>query len=247
QAIQMAAQHLVEQKLGIAVDVQRCFVAEILDIQGTRTVNSGGRRIQERDTLGLAILENFQRHAVIVIHHELTIALGGVRTCTLVQHSFNIGELIPRQTGTEIVLVHIVGNLAMHQIDELVAIAKVIHHQNVGHTLLVQAFHQIAANKASATGHYDHANSFAVTMDVPNFPTTIPPARFAQRMACNQSSPAARMTANVANTVSPAPETSNTSCAWASTCSRPCSVNKVMPCSERVISKHSKFSLRRKS
>src|SRR5690606_35851705 len=35
QTIQMTTQHLVELKLGIAVDVQRRFVAEVLSIQGT--------------------------------------------------------------------------------------------------------------------------------------------------------------------------------------------------------------------
>ena len=35
-------------------------------------------------------------------------------------------------------------------------------------------------------------------MDVPNLPTTIPPARLAQRIAVGQSAPAARITAKVA-------------------------------------------------
>ena len=49
-------------------------------------------------------------------------------------------------------------------------------------------------------------------------------------------------TASVASTVSPAPDTSNTSWAWASTWRRPSAVYSVMPCSERVISRAARSS-----
>jgi hypothetical protein len=53
----------------------------------------------------------------------------------------------------------------------------------------------------------------AVTTAVPSLPTTMPAAMLATRMASSQAAPAASMTARVAMTVSPAPDTSNTSCA----------------------------------
>ncbi|KAG1434728.1 hypothetical protein G6F55_014484 [Rhizopus delemar] len=74
----------------------------------------------------------------------------------------------------------------------------------------------------------------------------MPPALLAQPMASAHGKPIARDTASVASTVSPAPDTSNTSCACASMWSRPVSVNNVMPCSERVTSKASRSRSARK-
>src|SRR5690606_30324110 len=132
-----------------------------------------------------------------------------------------------------------VSDLHIDQIDELIAVGEVVHNQNVCATALIQASHQVAANKTGTSGYYYHVSSPAVTIDVPNLPTTMPPARLAQRTESNQLKPAARVTASVASTVSPAPETSNTSWAWASMCSRPACENSVMPCSDLVTSKAS--------
>src|SRR5690606_24715131 len=107
----------------------------------------------------------------------------------------------------------IIGDLAVDQIHKLVALGQVIDHQDIGIAALVQTAHNIAADKAGAPGNHDHDSSPAVTTDVPSFPTTTPPARLAHNTASNQLMPAARVTARAARTVSPAPETSNTSCA----------------------------------
>src|SRR3546814_8107470 len=129
---------------------------------------------------------------------------------------------------------HLVGHLRAHQIDELFAVGKIVDHQNIAGSGAVQPTHQVAADKTRTARHHNHNSSSAVTTDVPSFPTTIPPARLASKTASNQDNPVARATASAARTVSPAPETSNTSCACASVCWRPSSVNRVIPCSERV-------------
>src|SRR5690606_3022450 len=131
------------------------------------------------------------------------------------QYGFNIAKIAFHDPQAKIVFMLIVGNIATHQIAELIAFSEVIHHQNICVTAAIQATHQIAADKAGSAGDYDHKSSPAVTTEVPNLPTTIPPARLAKATDSTQSSPAARATANVANTVSPAPDTSNTSCACA--------------------------------
>src|SRR5690606_198400 len=108
---------------------------------------------------------------------------------------------------------HVIGDLAVDQINELVAFGQVVDHQNVGDTASVKTLHQITSDKSGSAGHYHHVSSPAVTTDVPNLPTTTPPARFAHAIDSPQDKPAARVTAKAANTVSPAPDTSNTSCA----------------------------------
>ncbi len=86
----------------------------------------------------------------------------------------------------------------------------------------------LAARTAAST-------SAGAACAVPTFPTTTPAAQLARAAASGRLAPAARARASVAITVSPAPVTSNTSRAAASTCTggRPFS-KRLMPCSPRV-------------
>src|SRR5690606_30665417 len=98
----------------------------------------------------------------------------------LMQHHVNAAQAALIHLETELVLVQVVGDLAAHQVAELVTFGQIIHRQNVGVATPVQAANQIAADEAGSTGHYDHDSSPAVTTEVPSLPTTIPPARLAQ-------------------------------------------------------------------
>src|SRR5690606_17367245 len=100
---------------------------------------------------------------------------------------------------------------AVDQIDELVAFGQVVYRQNISVVAPVQAAHQVASDESGRAGYHDHVSSPAVTTDVPSLPTTTPPARLAHFTASTHGRPAARVTASAANTVSPAPDTSNTS------------------------------------
>src|SRR3546814_16302981 len=135
--------------------------------------------------------------------------------------SLDVAQLPLRNTLAEIILVHVVGNICVDQIQEFIAFSQIIDHQNVGMTALIQAAHNVAANKASASGYDNHDSSPAVTTEVPNFPTTNPPARLAHRNASNQLRPAALVTARAAKTLSPPPATPNTSFIHYPVCSRP--------------------------
>src|SRR5690606_11406507 len=160
-------------------------------------------------------------------------ALGRVRAGALVQDGLDRGQRAIGHTGAEFVLVEVVRNGAVSQVDELVALGQVVDRADVDDAAGVPALDALAAEGSRSSGNDDHAcNSSGVMTDVPSFPTTMPAARLAQRMAACQSRPAARITAMVASTVSPAPDTSNTSCACASVWSRPPAVYSVMPCSE---------------
>src|SRR5690606_29433274 len=129
----------------------------------------------------------------------------------LMQNCLNGRQPARSQSLAELVLVHVVGNLPADQVDELVAFSQIVHGQNIFLAAAVQPANQVAANEARCARHHDHVNSPAVTTDVPSFPTTTPPARFAHSTASYHARPAARVTASAANTVSPAPDTSNTS------------------------------------
>src|SRR3546814_4672918 len=87
---------------------------------------------------------------------------------------FDIGNLPLSDTPPEIVFIQIVGNLPIDQIPEFIAFGQVIDHQNIGIAALVQAAHNIAADKAGASGNNNHDSSPAVTTEVPNLPTTRP-------------------------------------------------------------------------
>src|SRR5690606_11471935 len=147
------------------------------------------------------------------VQHVVAVALRGVRACPLMKNGLDILDLPLGDALAKIVLVQVIGDFSVHQIQELVALGQIVDHQDIGMAAPVQAAHDIAADEAGASGYYNHDSSPAVTTDVPSFPTTTPPARLAHDTASNHDSPAARVTARAASTVSPAPETSKTS--WA--------------------------------
>ena len=71
---------------------------------------------------------------------------------------------------------------------------------------------------------------------MPSLPTTMPAAQLATCIACGSAAPLPSIAASAAITVSPAPLTSNTSRAFAASCSTPLSWYRLMPSSLRVSS-----------
>src|SRR5690606_697313 len=98
----------------------------------------------------------------------------------------------------EVILMQVIGNFSVDHVKELVAFSQIVDHKNIGITAQVQAAHNIAADETGTSGHNNHDSSPAVTIDVPSFPTTTPPARLAHNTASNQDRPAARVTASAA-------------------------------------------------
>ena len=58
--------------------------------------------------------------------------------------------------GHEIFPVQVVADMQVGQVVHLVAVFQMVHHQNVGMTLLVELFNQVAADEAGAAGDDDH-------------------------------------------------------------------------------------------
>src|SRR5690554_1641686 len=146
----------------------------------------------------------------------MTVALGGIGTCALMQHHVYLRQVARFDAQTEVIFMLIIGDLAPDQVPEFIAFREVVDHQNIGIAAAIEPAHQIAADETGAASYHDHESSPTVTTDVPSLPTTIPPARLAHPTESSQVRPAPRATANVASTVSPAPDTSKTSCACAS-------------------------------
>src|SRR5690606_23910733 len=200
QGIQMATQDLIEQKFGIAVNVERRFVCACFGIDRASAINSRRRGVDKGDALRLAEFKKFQRNSIVVIEHVLAVALGGVRASPLMKDRLDILELTAADARPEFILVQVVGNLAIDQIDEFIALGQIVHNQDISLAAPIQAAYHVAADESGASGDYDHDNSPAVTIDVPSLPTTMPPARFAHWTASCHSRPAARVTASAAST-----------------------------------------------
>ncbi|KAG1434142.1 hypothetical protein G6F57_021724 [Rhizopus arrhizus] len=96
----------------------------MLDVDRRPTIHCGRRGIQERNAPRLAEFEQLQRDAVVVVHHVAAIALGRVRARALMQHGAHRGQAAVGDPAAEIVLVHVLGYLAIDQVDELVAFAR---------------------------------------------------------------------------------------------------------------------------
>src|SRR5690606_4401384 len=87
------------------------------------------------------------------------VALGGVRARALVQDGFDAAQTPVGDQAAELVLVQVIGNAAIDQVDELVALGQVIDRNDVGDAAAVQAAHQIASYEAGCAGDDDHGNN----------------------------------------------------------------------------------------
>ncbi|KAG1302952.1 hypothetical protein G6F63_016700 [Rhizopus arrhizus] len=72
------------------------------------------------------------------------------------QHGAHRGQAAVGDPAAEIVLVHVLGYLAIDQVDELVAFGQIVHRDDVLDAAAVQPAHQIAANEACGSGYDDH-------------------------------------------------------------------------------------------
>jgi hypothetical protein len=123
----------------------------------------------------------------------------------------------------EVVLVEVIDDVAADQIPELVGFGQIVDGDDVLTPRSLSALTMLEPMKPAApvttmymvVPYSAAASSSRVTTAVPSLPTTMPAATLAVRIASAQPAPAATMTASVAITVSPAPETSKTSRACA--------------------------------
>src|SRR5687768_13621814 len=211
-----APHQLVEQELGVAVDVERPLAAALLAEIGPRAVDRGRRGVHQRHLLLLAPVEHELGVAVVVLHHVAAVGLHGVRAGALVQHRLDrAAEAF--QPLQELALVQVVGDLEPREVAHLVRMLQVVHRHDVAYAGGVQPLDDLRADEARGSrnhvvvAHASPNSSRRVAAAGPSLPTTMPAARLASRTAASSPAPAASMTASAAITVSPAPVTSDTS------------------------------------
>src|SRR6185295_18819669 len=103
-----------------------------------------------------AVFEQLARIAVIVLHHVAPVGLGRVRTCAVVRDRDKRaieGAILERTQ--EILLVEIVGDLAVDQVDELVALPKIIDRDNLVFAPVAQRLDDIRTDEPGRAGDYD--------------------------------------------------------------------------------------------
>ncbi len=157
-----AAHVLVEQLLGVAIDVEGLLELGIFDeVVVAATVGRGGGGINERNFPLDTVVEQILGVLVVDLHDELAIPLRGSGAGTFMEdHLDAVIPLFKFVTGDdprlELVLIHVIGNGQVDQIDELGAVGQVIDDHDIGPSLSVQLLDQIAADKASTASYYDH-------------------------------------------------------------------------------------------
>src|SRR5689334_22177133 len=167
----------VEQRLRIAVYVERRLVLALLAKHRRAPVYSRARCIEERDVVVLAMLEQPHRIAVVVAHHVPAVARHRVRAGAFVEHDVEVVvEVAIHDAEQEFVLVDVIGNVAIGEVAKLVALRQVVDGDDVALAALVERLHEIRADEAGRAGHHRvHAR--------PSFMSPLPAEAHARRTA----------------------------------------------------------------
>jgi hypothetical protein len=155
-----AADVVVEDQLGVAVDVERALVGGDFGERGASSVDGGRGGVDEGDLAVGSEVEQLLRVGEVVVHHVAAVVFEGVGAGALMEDGANFGvlELAGLESGAELALVHVVGELGAVEVEELGAgeiggRGKVVDDEDVALTTLVELLDEIAADKAGATGN----------------------------------------------------------------------------------------------
>ena len=130
---QHPAHVLVEQELRVAVDVERRLARALLAKHGAAAVDRRARRVEKRDVVVLAPVEQRDRVAVVVAHHVPAVGLHRVGARALVQHRADVVvEIAVGEAREELVLVDVVVDLAVDEVGELVGARQVVDGDDAG-------------------------------------------------------------------------------------------------------------------
>ena len=153
--------YLIEKELRVAIDVERRFGFGIFPKARARAIDRRRRCVDIRHAvLGTEIEQSF-RIFVVVLHKIAAIALGGIGACALMEHGFHrTVETAVVERLHECVLVDVIRDLAIGEIDELVALREVVHGNDVRHTPLIQCFDEIRSDEPGRAG-YDEVHGWS--------------------------------------------------------------------------------------
>ena len=153
-----AAYVLVKQEFRVTVYIQRFFkLAGLNEVAGAAAVGGCGRGVQERNLTLKAVVQQLFGVLIVVIHHILTVPLGSGGASAFVEHGFNVAKFFTgHNLDQKIFFIHVVGDVQVNQVYELGAVFQVVDDQNIGNAFVIQRFHDVAANEASAAGNDNH-------------------------------------------------------------------------------------------
>src|SRR6267143_2872650 len=122
---------LIEQEFRVAVDVERHLELSLLAKARARPVDRRRRSVDEGDLVLRAKIEQRNRIAVVVFHHESAVGLHRVGAGALMEHDVDRPGKIPRfDAPPKFVLVEKIGDLASREISELVAALQIVHGED---------------------------------------------------------------------------------------------------------------------
>src|SRR5574343_1078582 len=157
---QPLANDLVEQELGIAMDVERRFMRALFRAYAAAAIYGGAGSIQELDILVLAPVEQDHGVTIVIFHDVATVGFQGIRTGALMEDGIDLAVEMPGLDAVdEIVLVEVIDNIATGQIPELAGRGQIVDGDDVPKTALVECLDDVGADEASRTGNDDiHAD-----------------------------------------------------------------------------------------
>ena len=152
-----AAHHLVKQKFGIAVYIQRLLKLALFAEHFAFAVHRRAGSIEIRNAFVLTPIEQIEAVLVVVVHHIEAVVLHGIRAGTIVKNCLDIGERqnVFANLADKFVLIQIMRNFALSQIGEFFATSKIINGDNIGDAALVEGFDDVAADKTGRAGNDD--------------------------------------------------------------------------------------------
>ena len=94
--------------------------------------------------------------SVVVVHHVAAVRLGGVGAGALVVEGVTGLRLGAAGDGRGIRAVHVVGDVAVAEVAELVAVLEVVDGEDVGAASVVEGTDEVAADEAGGAGDDVH-------------------------------------------------------------------------------------------
>ena len=118
------------------------------------TVSGCRRGVKELHVLIQTPVEQDAGITVVVFHHVPTIGFHGVGTRAFVEDGFDITiEVTGLDTGNEILLVDVIGDIAINQILEFFSLGEIVDRNDLAHPAFIQGLDQIGADEAGRAGN----------------------------------------------------------------------------------------------
>src|SRR6267154_159759 len=162
---------LIEQEFRVAVDVERRLELSLLAKARARSVDRRRRGVDEGDLVLHAEIEQRNRIAIVVFHHEAAVGLQGGGAGALMEHDVDRAGKIPGlDPPPKFVLVEKIGDLASRDIPELVAALQIVHGEDSSFAARVQRTHEVRAYESGRASDDEVHSLF-----LPIVPTPSPP------------------------------------------------------------------------